>query len=164
MIRFSLLPTALLPAALLMLCAYGLSGCDPAPTLTQTTIPGARYLALRGLWEAGGPAHLGAALRALPPEGKWPSAGTEFRDDIDAFCDNRVATKSAEAKPVLIELLDDPNWIARAYALRCITRLYPNEAADLVNILAEDLSALPGWQESGEPSSFAEAVKALREG
>lgn len=124
----------------------------------------ARYLALRGLWEAGGPAHLGPALRALPTEGKWPSEGTEFRDDIDAFCDNRVATKAAEAKPVLIELLDDPNWIARAYALRCITRLYPNEAADLVGILAEDLTPLPGWQESGEPSSFAEAVKALTEG
>ena len=124
----------------------------------------ARYLALRGLWEAGGPAHLGAALRALPPEGKWPSNGTEFRDDIDAFCDNRVMTKAAEAKPVLIELLDDSNWIARAYALRCITRLYPNEAADLVGILAEDLTPLPGWQESGEPSSFAAAVQALKEG
>lgn len=145
-------------------------GKDAIPNMmrvVQTDFPtpdDARYLALRGLWESGGPAHLGAALRALPPEGKWPQAGTEFRDDIDAFCDNRVATKAAAAKPVLIELLDDPNWIARAYALRCITRLYPNEAADLVGILADDLTPLPGWQESGEPSSFADAVKAIREG
>lgn len=145
-------------------------GKDAIPNMmrvVQTDFPtpdDARYLALRGLWESGGPAQLGAALRALPSEGKWPQAGTEFRDDIDAFCDNRVATRAAEAKPVLIELLDDPNWIARAYALRCITRLYPNEAADLVGILTEDLTPLPGWQESGEPSTFAEAVKALTEG
>lgn len=44
------LSAALLPAPLLavmLLSVAGLSACDPAPTLTQTTIPGARYLALR---------------------------------------------------------------------------------------------------------------------
>ena len=54
MIRFSLPPApalaskaaALLPT-LLLLCMTGLPGCDPAPTLTQTTIPGARFLTLR---------------------------------------------------------------------------------------------------------------------
>lgn len=150
--------------------AMGRLGKDAIPGMlrvVQTDFPtpdDARYLALRGLWEAGGPASLGAALRALPAEGKWPTKGTEFRDDIDAFCDNRVATKKAAAKPVLIELLDDSNWIARAYALRCITRLYPDEAAELTTVLKDDLTPLPGWQESGEPSSFAAAVKALQEG
>lgn len=150
--------------------AMGRMGKDAIPNMMrviQTDFPtpnDARYLALRGLWEAGGPAYLGAALRALPPEGKWPVKGTEFRDDIDAFCDNRVATKKAEAKPVLIELLDDSNWIARAYALRCISRLYPDEAAELVGVLKDDLTPLPGWDESGEPSSFSAAVKAVQEG
>jgi hypothetical protein len=150
--------------------AMGRMGKDAIPGMmrvVQTDFPtpdDARYLALRGLWEAGGPAYLGAALRALPAEGKWPVKGTEFRDDIDAFCDNRVATKKAAAKPVLVELLNDSNWIARAYALRCITRLYPDEAAELVSVLQDDLTPLPGWDESGEPSSFAAAVKALKEG
>lgn len=145
-------------------------GDDSIPGLLRVirtdfpAVDDARYLALRRIWETGGPAQLGPALRALPAEGKWPTEGTEFKDDIDAFCDNRIATKSAEAKPVLVELLDDPNWIARAYALRCITRLFPDEAATLTAVLAEDLTPLPGWQESGEPSSFAEAVKALQGG
>lgn len=145
----------------------GKDGIPGLMRVVRTDFPAvddARYLALRAIWETGGPAQLGPALRALPAEGKWPTEGSEFKDDIDAFCDNRVATKAAEAKPVLVELLDDPNWIARAYALRCITRLYPDEAATLTAVLAEDLTPLPGWQESGEPSSFAEAVKALQGG
>lgn len=150
--------------------AAGRLGDESIPGLLRVirtdfpAVDDARYLALRRIWETGGPAQLGPALRALPAEGKWPTEGTEFRDDIDAFCDNRVATKAAEARPVLVELLEDPNWIARAYALRCITRLYPDEAAALVAVLAEDQTPLPGWQESGEPSSFAEAVKALKDG
>lgn len=41
-----LMQTRLLPT-LLLLGVAGLSACDPAPTLTQTTIPGAQFLTLR---------------------------------------------------------------------------------------------------------------------
>ncbi|MEZ4463413.1 MAG: hypothetical protein R3F43_02575 [bacterium] len=121
----------------------------------------ARWLALRDIWEKGGPASLAAALRALPAEGQWPQEAASFKDEIEGFCDNRLATKAEEVRPVLTELVQDPNWVARAFAMACIVRLYPDDAAGLLKPLRRDQTALPGWSEEGEPMTFATAVKRL---
>lgn len=119
------------------------------------------FLALRSVWQYGGPAQLATALRALSPEGPWPTEGAGFKDEVEAFCDNRLAEKPNEVKPILTELVGDPNWVTRAFALACISRLYPDEAAGLLEPLRKDKTPLPGWSEAGEPMTFASAVAAL---
>ncbi|MCA9528318.1 MAG: hypothetical protein KC549_18665, partial [Myxococcales bacterium] len=121
----------------------------------------ARWLALRDIWEKGGAGSLAAALRALPAEGRWSTEGASFKDEIEGFCDNRLADKAEEVRPVLTELVGDPNWVARAFAMACIVRLYPDDARALLKPLRADQTALPGWSEAGEPTTFASAIKGL---
>ncbi len=104
-----------------------------------------RLNALDLVWDHGGSARLADALRALPPSGTWWPAGVQFRVNVDAFCDTRLAPARDAVRPVLERLVDDPNWVTRTYAMRCVERLYPAEAPLLLAPLVEDETPLPGW-------------------
>lgn len=122
----------------------------------------ARYLALDAVVEHGGVEMLAKALRALPKDGDWPTEGDEFRAQVRVFCDGQVARHKVAARPVLVELIDDANWVARAYAMECILRLYPDEAPELLVDLLDDETVLKGFTESGEPTTFGDVVRSLR--
>jgi len=109
-----------------------------------------RLNALDLVWDHGGTARLADALQALPPSGTWWPAGLQFRTNVDGFCDGKLAPARDAVRPVLERLVDDPNWVTRTYAMRCVERLYPDEAATLLAPLAEDDAVLPGWSAEGE--------------
>lgn len=108
-----------------------------------------RLRALDLVWDFGGAAYLGRALQALPPTGTWWPGSERFREHVDTFCDEKLQPAAAEVRPVLELLVDDPNWVTRVYAMRCVERLFPEEAATLLEALADDETALPGWQAEG---------------
>lgn len=121
-----------------------------------------RWVTLVAVWSYGGPPQLAAALRALPTEGQWPTEGASFKDAIEGFCDNRLAEKPGEVRPILLELLEDPSWVARAFSLACIGRLFPAEAFELARPLRKDTTPLPGWSEAGAGMTLGAAALALK--
>lgn len=121
----------------------------------------ARLMALDLVWAHGGVERLADALRALPPKGTWPVEGEEMRAQVREFCDASLARQRVAARPVLLNLLEDASWVARAYALECIVRLYPEDAPDMLAGLAEDATPLRGWVLEGETTVGA-VVQALR--
>jgi hypothetical protein len=121
----------------------------------------ARLMALDLVWEYAGVERLADALRALPAQGTWPTEGEDLRAQIREFCDASLARNKVAARPVLIQLLADESWVARAYALECVIRLYPDEAIDLLDPYADDPTPLPGWSLEGE-TSIGAVVQALR--
>lgn len=104
-----------------------------------------RLNALDLVWDHGGTARLADALQALPPSGTWWPNGVQFRVNIDNFCEAKLAPAKDAVRPVLERLVDDPNWVTRTYAMRCVERLYPDEAPLLLAPLVEDETPLPGW-------------------
>ncbi|MCA9544784.1 MAG: hypothetical protein KC613_10355 [Myxococcales bacterium] len=123
-----------------------------------------RYVALDRVLEYGGAEALRAALLGLNPDGHWPTDGEELKAEIGKTCDERIAGMKVAARPVLLELLDANSWIARAYAMECVIRLYPDEAPELLLDLLEDETPLKGWTVDGSPTTFGQVVRALREG
>lgn len=125
-----------------------------------------RLNALDYAWDLGGPARLADALQALPPEGTWWPDGVMFRAHVDSFCDHKLAPARDAVRPVLERLVDDPNWVTRAYALRCVERLYPADAARLLAPLVDDETPLPGWDAAGATTlgAHARAVVATARG
>lgn len=109
-----------------------------------------RLNALDLAWDHGGTARLADALQALPPSGTWWPEGVQFRVYVDSFCDQKLAPAKDAVRPVLERLVDDPNWVTRTYAMRCVERLYPTDAPTLLAPLAEDETPLPGWSADGE--------------
>lgn len=109
-----------------------------------------RLNALDLAWDFGGAARLAETLQALPPSGTWWPEGVQFRAHVDAFCDQKLAPARDAVRPVLERLIDDPNWVTRTYAMRCVERLYPEVAAALLEPLAADETPLPGWSAEGE--------------
>lgn len=120
-----------------------------------------RINALDLAWDHGGVARLADALQALPPSGHWWTEGVQFRVFVDGFCDNKLAPARDAAKPVLERLVDDPNWVTRTYAMRCVERLYPEEAAALLAPLIEDDTPLAGWSAEGETTIGAHAAAVI---
>lgn len=125
-----------------------------------------RLNALDYTWDLGGPARLADALQALPPDGTWWPDGVMFRAHVDSFCDHKLAPARDAVRPVLERLVDDPNWVTRAYALRCVERLYPADAALLLAPLVDDETPLPGWDAAGATTlgAHARAVVAAAQG
>ena len=119
-----------------------------------------RLNALDLVWDHGGSARLAEALQALPPSGTWWPNGVQFRVNVDAFCDAKLAPARDAVRPVLETLVDDPNWVTRTYAMRCVERLYPAEAPLLLAPLVEDETPLPGWSAEGE-ITIGQHVQAL---
>lgn len=145
----------------------GSKGLDGYFRLIRTDDPATNNIyRLNGLdlaWDFGGVRHLADALRALPADASWPDQGDELRAEVDRFCDNRVARQKAAARAVLLDLVTDRSWVARAYAMECIIRLYPGDAALLLEPLARDKTRLPGWSTEGEVT-IADVVRQLKEG
>lgn len=129
-----------------------------------------RVNALDLAWDHGGVERLADALQALPPSGTWWPDGVQFRVFVDGFCDTKLAPAKDAARPVLERLVDDPNWVTRTYAMRCVERLYPDAAAELLAPLLEDETPLPGWSAEGEvtlgshAAAVIEAAEARAEG
>ncbi len=123
-----------------------------------------RLVALDRVLEYGGAEQLKPALLALNPDGHWPTEGEELRALIREYCDGHIARFKVSARPVLIELTDANSWIARAFAMECVVRLYPDEAPELLIDLLEDETPLKGWTVDGTPTTFGEVVRALRQG
>ena len=123
----------------------------------------ARLLALDAVVQHGGVELLAKALRSLPANGTWPADGDDLRTQVRAFCDTHVARHKVAARPVLVELIDDANWVARAYAMECIMRLYPDDAPDVLIDLLDDDTPLRGFSVEGE-TTFGAMVYAIREG
>ena len=122
-----------------------------------------RMSALDLLWDFGGVERLEQALRRLPPSGTWPTDGADFKEELDVFCDNRVARSKEAALPVLTRLTADQNWVARIYAIECITRLFPARAPELLEGLELDETPLRGWSVDG-PTTIGDVVRAVTEG
>jgi hypothetical protein len=120
-----------------------------------------RWHALDRIWELNGVASLRDELRALPPGGTWPNDGATLRSDVDLFCDSRVGQQKAAALPVLTGLLKDESWVARAFAMECIVRLFPDDAPRLLAGLRDDDTPLPGWSADGQPATVGAVVRRL---
>lgn len=121
-----------------------------------------RLNALDYAWDIGGAARLADALQALPPTGTWWPEGVQFRAYVDSFCDQKLGPAKDDVRPVLERLVDDPNWVTRAYAMRCVERLYPDDAAALLAPLAEDETPLPGFSAEG-PTTIGAHARAVIE-
>ena len=120
-----------------------------------------RLNALDIIWDIGGTQTLAKSLQALPPTGTYWPDGVEFRAQVVEFCQNKLAPDREKAGPILESLVDDPNWVTRAYALECIVQLYERESAiELLTPLIEDDQVLLGWEETGE-STIGAYVKAF---
>ncbi len=117
-----------------------------------------RMSALEMAWDFGGVERLEEALRKLPPDGTWPRDGADFKDEVDLFCDNRVARSREAALPVLTRLTTNTNWVARIYAIECIIRLFPQRAPELLAGLEVDSAPLHGWSVDG-PTTIGDVVK-----
>jgi len=139
--------------------------------LLQADDPASRNImrlnALDLAWDFGGDARLADALQALPAEGTWWPEGVQFRVNVDGFCDDKLGPARDAVKPTLERLVDDPNWVTRTYAMRCVERLYPDEAAVMLAPLVDDETPLPGWSAEGPTTIGAHAtaiVEAAAEG
>lgn len=109
----------------------------------------------------GGVDRLAAALRELPADGTWPREDGAFKADIDQFCDDQIAPRyKLAARAAFVELLDDENPIARAYALGCVLRLYSSEAELLLAPMVEDDTPLYGWLSDGS-TTFGEVARTV---
>ena len=108
-----------------------------------------RFNAIQMIWDLGNVEHLGPMLRALPADKRWPTSKDAFKAEVGDFCESNVALHKVAARPALVDALADPNWVARAYALECVLRLYPDEARDLTWELRADQTPLPGWLPEG---------------
>ncbi len=135
-----------------------LAGTDD-PTVNN--VP--RMSALDLLWDFGGVERLEQALRRLPARGTWPTDGADFKEEVDLFCDNRVARAKDPALPVLTRLTADTNWVARIYAIECIARLFPGRAPELLQGLEEDETPLRGWSVDG-PTTIGDVVRDVTQG
>ncbi len=123
----------------------------------------ARFNALDMIWALGGVERLGDGLRALPADMSWPSRPGAFKAEVDAFCDESIARNAVTARPVLEQVVGHSNWAARAYAMECILRLYPDAAPLLLRGLLEDDTPLPGWSDDGSPITMGAYVQAALE-
>lgn len=125
-----------------------------------------RLNALDYAWDLGGTARLADSLQALPQDGTWWPDGVMFRAHVDSFCDHKLGPARDDVRPVLERLVDDPNWVTRAYAMRCVERLYPADAAALLAPLQDDETPLPGWDATGPTTlgAHARAVIAASKG
>ncbi len=122
-----------------------------------------RMSALDLLWDFGGVERLEQALKRLPQNGTWPTDGADFKEELDVFCDNRVARAKEAALPVLERLTADSNWVTRIYAIECIARLFPKRAPELLEGLEVDETPLRGWSVDG-PTTIGDVVRAITEG
>ena len=109
-----------------------------------------RLNALDLIWDSGGTDQLKKALQILPAGGTWWPEGTLFKANVDEFCDVKLKPAKDDVREVLVELVDDPNWVTRVYAMECIVLLYPEDAPRLLTPLAKDDTALMGWSMEGE--------------
>ena len=109
-----------------------------------------RNVALDHIWSVGGPESLADALNGLPVDGTYPTDGVGFKAEVDHFCDTSVSTQKDRALPVLTELLDSWNWVARLYAVNCLTRLHPGPATQLLEPLRSDATPINGWVHNDE--------------
>lgn len=143
----------------------GADGLDGLFRLVATDDPSSNNLhrlnAIDLIWKFGGVPALSRLLQALPDTG-WPEKGGGFKDEVDGFCD-KLASASAQVRLPLVDALVAPNWAARAYAMECVIRLYPDDASIILEGLAQDPTPLPGWSEAG-PTTIGDVVRAVREG
>ncbi len=133
----------------------------------QTDDPGhdnvPRLNALDMVWDFLGAKGLSRALQALPATGTWWPTGIDFKNQVDEFCQNKLAPAAEEVRPILTSLIDDPNWVTRTYAMECIIQLYPGDAPEILSSLADDDTALEGWVE-GSVTSIGSVVAGLSAG
>ena len=116
-----------------------------------------RLNALDLIWNYGGTDMLRKALQTLPAGGTWWPTGVDFRAHVDEFCDEKLKPAKDDVRETLVDLVDDPNWVTRVYAMECIMRLYPGDAAKILSPLAKDDTVLKGWHADGE-TTIAAAV------
>ncbi len=107
-----------------------------------------RFQALELIWDFGGPKRLKQALAALPTDASWPEEEGSFKEEVERFCDFRLAQQREKVRAPLLKLLEEPSWVARLYAGICIRRLYPEEADKLLRHLRKDRSPLTGFTEA----------------
>ena len=117
-----------------------------------------RLNALDLIWNIGGVDQLSRALQALPATGTWWPQGVDFKAQVDEFCDAKLKPAAAKVRPVLLTLIDDPNWVTRVYAMECVVQLY-DDAPTLLESLLTDDTVLTGWVMDGE-TTIGDYVKA----
>jgi len=125
-----------------------------------------RWVGLEEIWRLSGVERLRAMLRALPVDGTYSEVGDRFKQEVDAFCDARIAAQKVAARPVLLGLVqvdDTPHWVSRVFAAECIMRLYPDEAAHILRPLRRDDTRLKGWRQEGE-TTLGEVIRQLGKG
>lgn len=162
-----------LPAAIFNIALEGASdklGRDAIPglqRLLKAEHPGVynepRWIALEALWRLGGVEYLEQTLTAMPPEGTWPTRGTDFKDEVSNFCTRFVAKQKEPALPALERLLESTNWVARLFAVTCIGTLFPERAPALLVSLEEDLTPVPGWEAEADDTTIGKVVRGFLE-
>lgn len=108
-----------------------------------------RWEAFDHLWQVAGHEAMAEILGSMPATGRWPSEGTEFKAEVDNFCDQKLAPHKASSLPALTKLLESRNWVARTFATNCVIRLFPDEAPDRLATVMTDEIPLPGWSSDG---------------
>ena len=115
------------------------------------------FTALYLMWKYGGIEHLAQSLKSIHPNFSTPVSGNLMKVAVQEFCERDLIQKKNEARPILINLLDELKdkykfWPARLYVVTCMYELYPDDFSKIMNekgryqkYYAKDKTRIPAW-------------------